>query len=838
MKLKKRLIDAGILVVVFIIAVIVFSLLTNQGNDNMTADMSAATFPQVSFSYNGYNLNTLPGYAQEMDIASMRDTITPVVGNQLNMNISAYKNVIQSLKYQVYTLDGTQLLKEETVDSPGETVTLNLDATNTGGLVLNGTSDNASDEDNEEEGLLSEERVLQIALTTEEGSSIYFYTRIADASDTNVLDCLDYVNDFHEKAINKEGSDEIGAVLEPNEESDNSSYQHVDIHSSYEQVSWGELEPAIENGMRWKIKELNANYTSVLLEYQVRCKGEENETDLYNVKEFFRVRYIGSGSQAYLLDYDREMEQVFDASGKILSESGILLGITDSDVQYMVNKDGSIVSFVEAGELWNYNKNADQMSLLFSFSDAEATDVRNLNPMHEIEILNMDKKGNTTFAVYGYMNRGEHEGEVGVAVYYYDIEKNSIQERVFISSTRSYEYVEKELGKLVYYSDDQEMLYAMVDGTLYEYNVSFDEKKVQIEGLSDGQYVVSDDGSMVAYQSNGDANTATELIVLDLESGEEQKIACLEDECIRPLGFMKEDFVYGIARTSDIGKTAAGESIIPMYKVEIAGSDGEVEKTYQVDGTYVIRAEFADNMITLSRVSKKDDTYTATTADYITNNEEKKESNIYLESYVTDLKETQMRLAYGDGVSDKSPKLLKPKYVLYETMSTVSFDESAGENRYYVYAHGGMQGIYDKAADAISAANTYSGVVVASDQNYIWERGNRDLEYSIDADDSLVEKLRSLLADQKSPVDAIGSLNDGNVLDLTGCEVEELLYIINQGQPVIAMKDAQKSILLVGYTEETVTYVDVETGSRESVDYDTLEEMTADSGNTYIGFGR
>jgi hypothetical protein len=42
----------------------------------------------------------------------------------------------------------------------------------------------------------------------------------------------------------------------------------------------------------------------------------------------------------------------------------------------------------------------------------------------------------------------------------------------------------------------------------------------------------------------------------------------------------------------------------------------------------------------------------------------------------------------------------------------------------------------------------------------------------------------------------------------------------------------------VGYTEETVTYVDVETGSRESVDYDTLEEMTADSGNTYIGFGR
>ena len=59
MTLKKRLKNAGILVVVFIIAVFIFSYLTNKGNDNMTADMGAATFPQISFSYGGFNINTL-----------------------------------------------------------------------------------------------------------------------------------------------------------------------------------------------------------------------------------------------------------------------------------------------------------------------------------------------------------------------------------------------------------------------------------------------------------------------------------------------------------------------------------------------------------------------------------------------------------------------------------------------------------------------------------------------------------------------------------------------------------------------------------------------------------
>ena len=39
--LKKRLINVGVLSAVFIVAVIIFSYVTNKGNDNMTADMAS-----------------------------------------------------------------------------------------------------------------------------------------------------------------------------------------------------------------------------------------------------------------------------------------------------------------------------------------------------------------------------------------------------------------------------------------------------------------------------------------------------------------------------------------------------------------------------------------------------------------------------------------------------------------------------------------------------------------------------------------------------------------------------------------------------------------------------
>lgn len=778
----------------------------------MTADMGAATYPQVSFSYQGYALNMLSGYAKAMDIPAMRDTITPVTNQRLEINVQAYGNKISSASYTIYTLDGEEKLKEEKVKNPGENITADLS----------------------DEGLMDEERVLEISLYTED-KTIYFYTRIVNASDASVMECLDYIRNFHESALGKVEGAGVGAAIEPSEEGDNTSFLHVTIHSDYDHVSWGSLEPEVEKGERWNIKEINSNSISVQLEYRVRCKGEENETDVYAVKEFFRVRHIADAQKTYLLNYDRTMEQIFDATKQVLNEKGVLLGIAPKNISYMVNDDGSVVSFVVANELWNYNKDTDEVSQVFSFADAENSDVRNLVTKHEIKLLEMDETGNTIFAVCGYMNRGSHEGEVGIAVYYYDMEKNSVEEKVFISSDKSYENVINEMSRLVYYSASRNMLYIMVEGTLYEFDVEMEENTALVEALNEDQYVVSEDGHLVAYQENGDLNTATKVVVKNLESGKERTAECESDECIRPLGFVKNDFVYGVAKTADTGKTVSGEMTIPMYKVEIQNSKSEIVKTYQADGTYVLDAYLKDNMVTLNRAVKDGNTYTSTSQDYITNNTEKEKSNIYLESYATDLKETQVRLTFEDGISDKEPKVLRPKQIVMEDPVVVEFEDVTHADKYYVYGYGQLLDCCEKAGEAIRLADSYSGVVVDATQNYIWERGNRDLQYTITDKDDVIQRIADRLKQKEAPVDIMKSLNDDRYLDLTGCATEELLYIINQGSPVIGMLNAENSVILIGYTDAVVIYVDPETGERSSVTYEEMDQMTQGSGNTYIG---
>ena len=249
MKWKQRLKHAGILTGVFLLAVIIFAYITNRGNDNMTADMGGATYPQVSFSYQGYSLNTLSGYSGSMDIPSMRDTITPIENGKIDLAIEAYENKVTGLKWCVYSLDGTEELLNGEESDPAENVSLEIDPSR----------------------LTDREGVLEIVLTTESEEDIYYYTRVTDASGKDILENLNYIQTFHEGALSKDSSAGIESALEPGEESDNSTYQHVTIHSDYDHVTWGNLNPQVEQGERWMIKEINSVSISVEIQFLARA---------------------------------------------------------------------------------------------------------------------------------------------------------------------------------------------------------------------------------------------------------------------------------------------------------------------------------------------------------------------------------------------------------------------------------------------------------------------------------------------------------------------------------------------------------------------------------------
>lgn len=632
--MKKRMRKAGILLVVFVAAIFVSSLFMNNGVDDQIIDLGDPTLPRISFQKEGRTVNALAGYVNEMDVTAMRDTITPLEANgTLQIQIEEFGNKITGVEYKVYSLNGEETyLEGKQKDISDETILLDL---------KKGLPDEVS------------EAVLEVILSMEEQA--HFYTRITRPDELSLKECLDFAQDFHAKTLEKNSQEELKNYLETSAEGDNTTYQTVTIHSDADHVTWGNLSPQVVEEPEWSIKESNSVYTSLLAQYQVTCAGDTGEIETYDVREFFRIRYVQG--EIYLLDYNRKMEQIFDANQKVLDQNGILLGIASSDILYETNSSGNIVSFVRNGNLWTYNVKQNELAQVFSFSNIEGNDARSRCDQHNIRIISVEKNGSTAFAVYGYMNRGAHEGEVGVDIYYYDIEKNVVQEKAFIPSTKSFAIAEEELGKMVYYNQDQNLLYILAGGKFYKIDLTKDEQTVLAKNLEEGQYTVSADGHLIAYQTSGTINTAQEIKVLNLKTDEENAVAAKSGEAIRPLGFIGSDFVYGYLRQEDVGHTAAGGELFPMYELEIRNSENEVMKTYSADQIYISDVFIEENMMTLNRVVKSGETYTVTSQDYISSNEEKKTKSITLEAFSTDLKEKQMRLTYEKGISDTVPKI-------------------------------------------------------------------------------------------------------------------------------------------------------------------------------------
>lgn len=807
--MKKKIIHAGTMAVIFIMAVLYFEYMTSKGNDDMMEDIGNATLPKVYFSVEGYRLNPMNGYVREMDITSMRDSITPVTNNQLSMNMEAEEREITSVDYTVYSLDGETVLYENHISAAAELMTLTF-----------------------EEGVLAQECSMVVTLHSDTGD-IYYYTRVVTPTDFNLISCLDYVYNFHENVLEKKEDTGMGMALEPNDEGDNSSFAHATIHSSFNHVTWGELEPQVVGEERWKILETNKAYTSVLLEYEVSCKGEENETDIYTVKEFFRVR-MAEGTM-YLLNYDRRAEQIFDGRKQVLNDKGLLLGVASADIPYMVNSEGNVAAFVQANELWSYNRDEDEISLVFSFRDVENTDSRSKISDHSIQILNMDSKGNMTFAVSGYMNRGTREGQVGIDIYHYNIETNSIEEKVFVPSKKSAAIAEEDFGKFTYYSETRDYLYMMVGGTLYEVDVDKNWDEPVISGLKEGQYAISESGRWVAYQTGDSVETSAQVIVKDLDTDEEYKVEAVEGECIIPLGFVGNDFVSGRAKQSETGKTISGEKVVPMYLVEIRNSENELVKSYD-PGEYRVTGAATDNgMITINRAVNNDGIYTGADADYITSSEEKEESNITLEAYITDFKKTQMRLTFIDGIDNKSAKLLKPKQALRDNPALPEFEETA-EHGYCVYGLGELQGVYKEAGEAIQEADKTSGVAIAPNGQYVWERGNRYLTYQITGQDELFAYIRGQLQEGMAPLEIVNQLSGDKGMELTGCSADQIAYLINKGTPIIGVRNGEPPIILSGYDENQVIYINVADGQILTMPKEQMDQIMLQDGNEYVGY--
>ena len=841
-RMKKTIIRIAVCVVVFLASALIIGSIMNQGHNNMTMEMAPATLPMITMESGGVACNELHGNTVEMDVAYQKDCITLLgEGRQANFTVDTFGREITGISTEVRSIDGSRLIENSEVTgwkANGKSFSVSLTLKD---LIDTNT-----------------QYSLTLILELEGEQKVYYYTTILWNDDVHISEILEFATDFHGKLYDKEVAKELTKYLEPNSKlTDNGTFHKVNIHSSFQQITWGSLEPVQEDAASIRLTQISGNVASLLMDFVVST-GEGKNKIYYNVEEYYRVRY--TSERMYLLDYERTMTQIPDTT-RMYANDKILLGITDENVDMMESADGNTVVFSDMGQLLSYNAATNGLTVIFSFYDKDNADRRTLYDNHGIKILDVDEGGNVKFAVYGYMNRGRHEGETGIQIISYDNSLNTIEEEVYIPYSKSYAVLKDEMEQLLYRNRQQHVYFFLENGV---YDVDLENRSAEqlVSIRQDDSLQVSENHEIIVWQEGDDINHSNQLNVRNLNTGEQTVIRAQDGEAIRPLGFMGEDIIYGVARESDIRTENSGQIFYPMYKVCISNSSGNNLKEYGQDGIYIVDCAIEGNQITLSRIQRSENgSYQEILNDQIMNNVEEEPGQNKVVTADIDIYERYVQIQTKTTIDTKTIKVLNPKEVVFEGGRELTLDAVSEVSRYYVYNAYGVQGIYSAPGKAVKEAYDSSGVVTNDRGITVWLKGNRVSRNQIMAikEESVTDQKNSLtvcldnilrhagitrnteydLAQGKTAIQILEENMTGvQVLDLSGCSLDAVLYYVNQDIPVLAILDDGEAVLVTGFNEFNVVIMEPSTGKLYKKGMNDATAWFAENGNHFITYMR
>lgn len=836
--MKKIIIKIITIIIAFAAGIVTTSYLYNKGNLDMTAHMSEATLPILYYEYDGEYVNPTYGYTSEADASCMRSSILPLDEERmLSVALEKYNAEILSVTYEVRSLDMERLIQNGNVQNMEES-----------GQYLNGSVKIKDLLEDDEEYLL----IFHVEL--ENFKDVQYYSRIKNGSYELMETCTGFAKDFHYATLDPNNDYPITQYLETDTSRKENSLAYVDIHSKYKKVIWDGMPVTESQKPTISYLEVEKDVISLQMDYQVSYTNENGESEKYQVKDYFRVRK--TNIRNYLLDYERTAERIFNNDNEVFTATGINLGIQWQDIPYMSNEEGNVVNFIVSDELWCYDVAQNKLSKVFSFKNGN--DKRGLHDEFEIQMVNLEDSGSMDFIVKGYMNRGRHEGETGVAVMRYNNLTNTTEELLFIESSECSDVLAQTVGELIYISYDDKM-YLSFSGDIFSIDLNTKSVEILTEDLQAGDYLISREGDMIAWQHGEDRYSSTCITTMDMKTGIRYTYTADEGEYLRPLGFSSNDFIYGVCAETDVTEDFAGNTLFPMYRVEIVDSKGDLIRDfdYLSKNKYVVSANMQNNRINLQCISKNEDgTYTEALAEAITSSEEEVVNSISLTEVKHDVKKIEMAFRFETKAEGKM-KLITPKQVIFEDNRTLVLTKEENRN-FHSYGRGSVTGVYEEIRDAVQTAYGDMGVVTDYKGQVVWDRGNRKTRSvltlangtePVEAADSLEAALRLLLEQDGVYTDVRSALDNGRSAyqilqqnsqkqaeNFTGCNLSSVLYYISEGRYVLAMTDASSAEIIVGYDAQNIFLLDPLTGTTTKMGQKDAAAKYEACGNVFFSF--
>ncbi len=773
-----------------------------SGGNAVTADASGGELPVLTFRYGNYTVNRLLGYTVEQNpLLARAQFIVPDSEGVIQIVINERGTDVRKLLYEVIDTSDGHTVSEGQISAfdyrdDGKYVRLKPDT----------------------EFEFGREYAAAITLITSESKRVYYYFRIKSYDVPAVTEKLDFILNFSEKCRSKDTKYVI-PYLESTYRGLSKSYAHVDIHDSYQMVCWGNLTPTMASDISIEINEFYKYIAVVTLRYTVTVDNASGR-ESYIVSEKFRIQQ-GTG-YAYLLNYERDTEAVFDLSLMSLSQGELKLGITgNTNVDLLYSKDSSQLAFVRDNVLYYYNLPENHVSKVYSTIlgvDIPSEASRDSG----IKLLRMDDDGTIYFMVHGYISSGTYEGKTGLVVYEYYHHLNRVQEVLFIPLAMTYDQLTCELGGFAYMNSNN-VFFFQLHSHIYSYNLT---TKVlnEVSTATLSQDAIFLPGlAYAAWQQEGDMQT---IHLLYLETGERKQISVGEGEIIRLLSQIDSNLILGYGKESDKAFFSDGTPYYPVTTIRILDSSEKILKEYHKDGFYITDIENTSTSIKLLRVTKKGNDYEPAGNEFILIKNPDETAAFEITTRATDQMLTEYYLSLPSKYDFKNiPRTSLAKVTVLTSNTAVYLDELQSEsNRFYVFSYGHMIAITNEVATALTKAddNATVGVVLNGKGEVLWERGV--MAKSSDLSASVIAKAKELY--QKGLTE--------NTLSCTGASLSQMMYFVYKDTPVFAMYDENTPILFTSYNSTTVTYLNLKTGKTITAPSNRLSATLEEGGNPFM----
>lgn len=800
--MKKWIIRYGVVLLCFLAGAGCMSYVTRMGNRDMTTTMAEATLPVAFAQKDGQLFNEMHGYVEEMDGSYMKDSVIGIAEDHLlGLAVEKYNAEIEQVSYEVRTLDMSRLIES------GE----NLQGEDDGRYL----HFSVELKDLLEEGELY---LLLLNVETHEHGTVRYYSQLSYLGENHIQECVDFALEFHNRILQKD-MDYILPYLESNNSMDGSSLGYVNIHSRTGPMTWGDMPVERSTEPELTFTGVSGDVASFLLQYQVR---NTQSGESYQVEEAYRVRY--TGTRMYLLAYERTADRIFQPGSQLVEDGRIQMGIQSREVNWLKNAEENVIGFVQQGQLWSYDFGQNRLSLVYGFQDGE--DERGFYEAHDFRILSVEDSGSMDFLVYGYMNRGQYEGRCGVLLCHYDALLNTVEEQFFLPGSQPFQAVKEELGALSM-ENGSGTAWLSYGGQILRINLADCSVQILAENVSEDDLKISSDRSLAAWTTDGGAS----ISLLDVESGTIREIPAESGEVLCALGFMDEDFIYGTAYAADISSNLAGEETVPMYRVVLRDHSGnEVrEFNYTSRGKYVTGVTIVENRIDLECVSREaDGSYVEARPEPITYISETEDEQLTLSVKEDETRRNEYGFDYSGTLKSGAMRQPRVRLVLYEDDRTLEVEPS-GREFYLAYSFSGEASGFETLTEAVQYADEEMGSVWRNGSVCFWERGAQAARTQISGfedpgtievtGDSITQCLQLLLRQQQIYADVQGALDAGKAVWeicrdelgdrcslLSGCSLDQVLYYISAGAPVMAVTDTGSAVLIVGYDPQNIIY--------------------------------